>query len=454
MKKFNKNKILNRILYLIFILLIILSSVYIAKSFISKKEAENERDLLNSIDIEDVKEIEEKYKNSKTNDGNNNESEKQKNDNKEVQNEDNINNEENQKSQEKSAEETSLMRKRKRRGEQPPSGRRRGIQFVVTQQRVDKANEFPGSQYESALVRRGFRLRKLSGVECGVVRVVLANLIGRFYEVVTEVTITRVNHRRVVGIKLSRLIARPGKASELGQSGLAGETIDIANFGNNASGVNSADPWYGSQRVGYGCDQIGDGLVEILELGFVEPDGSCGNGQHLVDRAKYGAGQTVRRARRRLNGSGEFIGVGEFALAMLVQECGKFFHRSVGDVIYSIKVLDERHSRGAEVVGKKLLLRHAGELEEKRVCITVFLSGKLLGHVQTGAGKALKRGKEIIHVSLPGANATETEAIGNNKGVHWIGLGQIGVGLFEVSDLPGIEDEEPSVNIRERMVLL
>ena len=55
MKKFNKNKILNRILYLIFILLIILSSVYIAKSFISKKEAENQRDLLNSIDIEDVK---------------------------------------------------------------------------------------------------------------------------------------------------------------------------------------------------------------------------------------------------------------------------------------------------------------------------------------------------------------------------------------------------------------
>ena len=47
MKKFNKNKILNRILYLIFMLLIILSSVYIAKSFISKKEAENERDLLN-----------------------------------------------------------------------------------------------------------------------------------------------------------------------------------------------------------------------------------------------------------------------------------------------------------------------------------------------------------------------------------------------------------------------
>lgn len=104
MKKFNKNKILNRILYLIFILLIILSSVYIAKSFISKKEAENERDLLNSIDIEDVEEIKED-KNSKTNDGNNNESEKQKDYNEKNQYEGNINNTNNQYEEEKSAEE-------------------------------------------------------------------------------------------------------------------------------------------------------------------------------------------------------------------------------------------------------------------------------------------------------------------------------------------------------------
>lgn len=48
----DKNKILNRIMYLILVLLIILSSVYIAKSFASKKAAENERNLLNTIDVE------------------------------------------------------------------------------------------------------------------------------------------------------------------------------------------------------------------------------------------------------------------------------------------------------------------------------------------------------------------------------------------------------------------
>lgn len=59
MKEFEKNKILNRIIYLILILLIILSSAYIVKSFVSKKEAEIERNLLNSVNVENTEESEE-----------------------------------------------------------------------------------------------------------------------------------------------------------------------------------------------------------------------------------------------------------------------------------------------------------------------------------------------------------------------------------------------------------
>ena len=51
-KNIDKNKIINRIIYLILIFLIILSSLYIARSFVSKKEAENERNLLNTINVE------------------------------------------------------------------------------------------------------------------------------------------------------------------------------------------------------------------------------------------------------------------------------------------------------------------------------------------------------------------------------------------------------------------
>ncbi len=57
MQKIDRDKILNRIIYLILILIIVLSSVYIAKSFASKREAEKERDLLNSVDVgEEVRE--------------------------------------------------------------------------------------------------------------------------------------------------------------------------------------------------------------------------------------------------------------------------------------------------------------------------------------------------------------------------------------------------------------
>lgn len=72
MKKIYKNKILNRIIYLILILLIILSSAYIAKSFASKREAEKERDLLNSVDIGEEKVGKETEKSGKEDANNNN----------------------------------------------------------------------------------------------------------------------------------------------------------------------------------------------------------------------------------------------------------------------------------------------------------------------------------------------------------------------------------------------
>ena len=57
MKEFDKDKIKNRIIYFILLLLIILSGIYIVKSVVSKREAEKERDLLNSIDVGEIEEI-------------------------------------------------------------------------------------------------------------------------------------------------------------------------------------------------------------------------------------------------------------------------------------------------------------------------------------------------------------------------------------------------------------
>lgn len=71
MKQFDKKKILNRMIYLILILLIILSSAYIVKSFASKIEATKEKDLLNSVTVDEVMgNEEENISNSETNDQN------------------------------------------------------------------------------------------------------------------------------------------------------------------------------------------------------------------------------------------------------------------------------------------------------------------------------------------------------------------------------------------------
>ena len=91
MKEFKRNKLLNRIIYLILILLIVLSSIYIVKCFKSKREAEKERNLLNSVavgEIEESKEAKEKSSNrgedsdsTKNNKNENNINDEMKNDN-------------------------------------------------------------------------------------------------------------------------------------------------------------------------------------------------------------------------------------------------------------------------------------------------------------------------------------------------------------------------------------
>ena len=71
MKQFDKKKILNRIIYFILILLIILSSAYIVKSFAGKIEETKEKELLNSVTVEEVIENEEEnISNSEINDRN------------------------------------------------------------------------------------------------------------------------------------------------------------------------------------------------------------------------------------------------------------------------------------------------------------------------------------------------------------------------------------------------
>ena len=53
MEKLNKDELMNKTICVILIILIVLSAVYIFKVYASKREAQKERDLLNSVDMEE-----------------------------------------------------------------------------------------------------------------------------------------------------------------------------------------------------------------------------------------------------------------------------------------------------------------------------------------------------------------------------------------------------------------
>ena len=66
---------------------------------------------------------------------------------------------------------------------------RRGIKFVVSQQREDETDKLPGGKDECAFSRSNSRFQKLFLVESHIVRVVQTDLIGGFDQIVTKVAI-------------------------------------------------------------------------------------------------------------------------------------------------------------------------------------------------------------------------------------------------------------------------
>ena len=65
--------------------------------------------------------------------------------------------------------------------------------------------------------------------------------VGGFQQVVAEETVAGFDELGVLGFKFPGLVLGPDKASEFGHRGLGLKTVDIANFGDDASGIDLAD---------------------------------------------------------------------------------------------------------------------------------------------------------------------------------------------------------------------
>jgi len=208
-------------------------------------------------------------------------------------------------------------------------------------------------------VRRNPGFGVLLIVESSVVRIVQPDFVDSFDQIVAQIVVAGEDEAGVIRVKLTGLVARPGEAGILGEGSLVGEAMDVADFSDDASGVNGANALDAGEGIaGKSCDDIGDSFVVIFELLFIESDRSGRNSEHLIDGCEDGIRQTIGITGSSSDGVRQIKGIGELIAALFIEESSQLLNRGVGNVVHSLVLFDEGHGGDAEIIGEDLFLGH------------------------------------------------------------------------------------------------
>ena len=105
--------------------------------------------------------------------------------------------------------------------------------------------------------------------------------VGGFQQIVAKETVARFDKSCVLGLKIAGLVLRPDEAGELGNGGLGLETVDVADFGDDAGGIDLADAGDGYKRVGNDFKLLLNSLVQDFDLAVQSPHG-CDRDRHSL----------------------------------------------------------------------------------------------------------------------------------------------------------------------------
>lgn len=114
--------------------------------------------------------------------------------------------------------------------------------------------------------------------------------VGGFQQVVAKETVAGLDEVAVLGLVVTGLVLRPNKADILDNERLGLKTVNVANLGDDAGGVDLADAMDGGQRVGDNLKLLLDGFAQRLNLALHGPY-KCNDHAHgLVDGVVDGFG--------------------------------------------------------------------------------------------------------------------------------------------------------------------
>jgi len=128
------------------------------------------------------------------------------------------------------------------------------------------------------------RFSVLGAVEISIFPIMHPNQVGCLYQVVAQILIAGTNTLNIFGLPFAGLLFVPYQTGELGQGLVVLKPGNLANFGQDAGGIDRANPLERSESLRYRLHVLFNELVQFLNFGLQGLNHTGAEGQAGVYR--------------------------------------------------------------------------------------------------------------------------------------------------------------------------
>ena len=121
----------------------------------------------------------------------------------------------------------------------------RRVELMLGQQSKNQPDEFPSSKSECAFVLMRFHFSIFLLIECSKFLAMVLDMARCLKEVIPQIGVSRLGHRRIIGTVIAGLILAPDKTGVFRQRLLRLEGIDPADFRKDSASHDGAYAGYG-----------------------------------------------------------------------------------------------------------------------------------------------------------------------------------------------------------------
>ena len=220
--------------------------------------------------------------------------------------------------------------------------------------------------------------------------IVSSERIRRLNQIIAEIGIGLFIHVAVFGFKFAGLFARPNESRHLRDFRLGGKAVNVADFREDAGGIDEADASHTGQRCGEAGKFFRNGGIQSFQRRRQRAEVRQRETEHVLDTLGHPGRQAIGGPGQALQFRDNLVWLREAVVAPDDDEAQQVFGGGRGNGVRGHEFLNDGHGRGPKDIGERLPFFQCGKLEEQMGEKVTFLPRDLLHQVMPKARQTLQ----------------------------------------------------------------